>query len=98
MDLVEEERAIQRQCIERGEFPTQEQHQASSTAWIRLIDYLVGVLQQDGMTLDDARLRMVRSEPCEEETEDFREHVGVLAEALRCCSHSYAAGGQEASG
>ena len=81
MDLVEEERAIQRQCIERGEFPTQEQHQASYRL-DQAIDYLVGVLQQDGMTLDDARLRMVRSEPCEEETEDLESMLESLRKPL----------------
>ena len=81
MDLVEEERAIQRQRIERGEFPTQEQH----LAFYRLdqaIEYLVGVLQQDGMTLDDVRLRMARSEPCERETEDLESMLESLQKPL----------------
>ena len=82
MDFIEEERAIQRQRIERGEFPTQEQHQA----FYRLdqaIDYLI--LQQDGMTLDDVRLRIARVARLtlqEEETEDLESMLESLQKPL----------------
>ena len=98
MDFVEEERAIQRQRIERGEFPTQEQHQA----FYRLdqaIDYLVGVLQQDGMTLDDVRLRLVRVARLtlqQQETEDLESMLESLQKQTSgCSSHGYAARCQE---
>ena len=81
MDFVEEERAIQRQRIERGEYPTQEQHQA----FYRLdqaIDHLVGVMQRDGTQLDDVRLRAMRSESCERNNEEVLRFVEVCENDL----------------
>ena len=81
MDFVEEERAIQRQRIERGEYPTQEQHQA----FYRLdqaIEHLVEVLQGNGTPLDDVRLRAVRLDPCGKEPEESLRFEEVLEEEL----------------
>ena len=52
MDFIEEERANQRQRIERGEYPTQEQHQA----FYRLdqaINHLAEVMRRDGTAYAD---------------------------------------------
>ena len=81
MDFVEEERAIQRQRIERGEYPTQERHQAFYRL-DRAIDHLVEVMRRDGTPLDDVRLRAMRFESGEEETEELLWFVEVSEEEL----------------
>ena len=81
MDFVEEERANQRQRIERGEYPTQEQHQA----FYRLdqaINHLVEVMRKDGTPLDDVRLRAMQVGTCEKETEEPLWFVEVSEEEL----------------
>ena len=81
MDFIEEERANQRQRIERGEYPTQEQHQA----FYRLdqaINHLVEVMRRDGTPLDDVRLRAMQAGTCEKETEEPLWFVEVSEEEL----------------